>query len=377
MPNRLNHVSIGYPRRDFVDVLEGSSKWNECRFIFMPRHWGATPFGVINKVTVLKAWLESGEIDLGEVVLFTDAYDTLLVQNSAQILQKFYSFNADLIISAESHFWPTEGREEVKDQFEIYESKWRYLNSGGYIGYAWAIKAMVDYCAERLASGDWDFSKPDDQALTQRFFLANRHGQECRVRLDIEAEIFASLNTSVSDFVVSRSRVLRRSSGVPTCVLHANADKGNLDILHRYWALVGGPTQKLRDYDLRLVGAEGKYLSYDVDAKRLRLRDALDGMTLVLFVKGERQAIAFIPALGIATFTMGHAVHHDAVKVAAWEILNLRPDILTEHGLGILDYVVPDNRDMEVSLCDIPLVFLLHPCFDDLLIMVSQHEHSI
>ncbi len=141
MSHELVHITVGYPRTPFMDLLKESSEWNGCRFVGLPQHWGSARFVMFAKETIVKAYLETGDIDMDSVVLFTDAYDILIVEHASTILEKFYATGADLIFAAESNFFPTtpDGRESAKAQFDACESTWRYLNGGGWIGYAWAI----------------------------------------------------------------------------------------------------------------------------------------------------------------------------------------------------------------------------------------------
>ena len=145
MSQELVHVTVGYPRNSFMDLLKESSHWNGCRFVGLPQHWGSARFSMFAKETMVKAWLETGDIDMDSVVLFTDAYDVLIVEHASAILEKFHATGADLIFAAEPNFFPTvpDGRDAAKAQFDAVDSTWRYLNGGGWIGYAWAVKFMV------------------------------------------------------------------------------------------------------------------------------------------------------------------------------------------------------------------------------------------
>jgi hypothetical protein len=172
MSQELVHVTVGYPRNSFMDLLKESSHWNGCRFVGLPQHWGSARFSMFAKETMVKAWLDTGDIDMDSVVLFTDAYDVLIVEHGSAVLEKFYATGADLIFAAESNFFPTEpdGRDAAKAQFDTSESTWRYLNGRGWIGYAWAVKQMVDDISAWVASKNYDPSwENNDQPFLQEF----------------------------------------------------------------------------------------------------------------------------------------------------------------------------------------------------------------
>ena len=271
MHSHLVHIVVGHPRKFLMDLLEENSRWSGCRFVGLPRHWSPVQrFSLFSKFTLLKSYLETGEVPLDAVILFTDAYDVLLVEHATTILEKFYAMGADIVFSAEASFYPSKDRDAIKAQFDIYNSKWRYLNSGGYIGYAWAVKELVDYCAHRLEIKDYELSTgPNDQSIVQEFFLQHRDSKSCRAYLDTAPRIFACLNTSHDDFVVAQSRVRTRESGAAISILHANAGKANLDVLTRYWSLIGGPTGNPRQHDLRLAAVGQQVLAYSANQRKL------------------------------------------------------------------------------------------------------------
>ncbi len=77
-----------------------------------------------------------------EVVCATDGYDVFYQWGPDQVLEAFRSFGCDVVFSAERGY---------SDQYRTYksffdnaagESPYRYLNAGGVIGYAWALKKV-------------------------------------------------------------------------------------------------------------------------------------------------------------------------------------------------------------------------------------------
>lgn len=79
-----------------------------------------------------------------EVVLCTDGHDVLYTEDADTILQKFIERNVPLVISAERRF--THQYTSLRAHFdrEAPGSSYRYPNSGGMIGRADAILAMLD-----------------------------------------------------------------------------------------------------------------------------------------------------------------------------------------------------------------------------------------
>jgi len=87
----------------------------------------------------LKAFLETVADD--EVVLFTDGYDVIFVASAEEILLKFRKFGKSIVFSAETNCWPDPDLSARYGQ--SHSTIYRYLNSGGFIGEAGAIKKML------------------------------------------------------------------------------------------------------------------------------------------------------------------------------------------------------------------------------------------
>lgn len=379
MSQELVHITVGYPRTPFMDLLRDSSVWHGCRFVGLPKHWGTAAFSMFAKETMVKAYLEMGDVDLDAVILFTDAYDVLITESAGTILEKFYAIGADLVFAAEPNFWPRtpDGRDAAKARFDTEESKWRYVNGGGWIGYGWAVKQMVDSLCAWIASKDYDASwHNNDQPFLQEFYLNNRSSTTCRVALDTGPDIFCCLISDIDEFAVHHSRVRRRESGKSISVLHANGDKRNLAILPRYWALSGGATGAARLHDLRVATVRDQVLGYDADHHKLVASDARDPALPVFLVKGDRHAIGLSATHGLLTFTPGTTVVTGATRIDIWEELFTHDGITGTHGVPLAQYCAVANAD-EVTLAPLPLKCLLEPAFDELLALLTRYESRL
>ena len=103
----------------------------------------------------LKSWPELED----HIVMFTDSYDVVLCASPKEILQKFRSFQSEIVFSTEKTCWPDE---TILDQYPEVDSDYKYLNSGGFIGYANRILEIIDT----------DINvKDDDQLIYTNIFL--------------------------------------------------------------------------------------------------------------------------------------------------------------------------------------------------------------
>jgi len=375
--NELVHVTVGYPRIGLMALLEASSIRSGCRFVCLPRRWGVgQTFTLFTKLTLLKSYLDSGDVGLDQVVLFTDAYDVLVVEDSGQILEKFWRSGADIVFSGESNFYPAEGRENIRAEFDKLDSKWRYINSGTYIGYVWALKRLVDYCVERIGAGDYDRTKaPNDQPIVQEFFLNGLNSDECRMLVDVEPEIFCCINASSDDFAVSKSRIRRAATGRSVSILHANGGKYNLDILERYWRMIEGDGKAARFHDLRVATVQGQPLKYDPESKKLVPTHIFDENTVVFVVRGGRLAIAVSAAHGLMTLTAAGLIHVDASSVGVWEISTVRDLITSFHGLELAAYCNV-QEGATVTITAPLLTWLRLPAFPKLLDQIAKYDQT-
>lgn len=374
MSPQLVHVTIGYPPTPMMELLAASSRRSGCRFVVIPRHWWARSFVLLNKISLLRSYLDTGDVDLDGVILFTDAYDVLLTEHSGRIVDKFLATRADILFSAEANFFPAEDRNAVKVQFDDCQSKYRYLNSGGYIGYGWAIKDMLDYCTHRLETGVQGSLAVNDQPLVQDYYLERRSSTQCSVLMDTRPDIFCCLADAEEDFSITRSLIHHKSQGGTISVLHANGNKAKLDILRRYWAMVGGVSGGGADHDFRVATCNGSFLAYHPGLRKLVLAPIVNESTVVFLAKGNRRAIALSPLHGLLTFTPPGGVECDRKIVNVWELLGIRGAVTTHHRSSLGTYVQLENGPAEISLAPLPLHFLQNPAFDNILALAERFD---
>lgn len=120
-----------------------------------------------------------------EIVVFTDAYDVVLIRDPGELLQSFARFNHALVLSTEPGFtWKLAGRLAASRRYPRAGGRsgmYRYLNAGCYMGQAGAIAAM-------LRALDHEAGIDCDQTLINQWFIANPG----RAALDYDQKIFAS-----------------------------------------------------------------------------------------------------------------------------------------------------------------------------------------
>ena len=136
---------------------------------------------LFSKFDALKEFL--GSIDPQEIIIFVDGYD--VVQRRTDLTNfesKFIESGADLIFSAETYCWPNPW---IAYQFpQVPPSKtgplpYRFPNSGTFVGYAGAVKRMLEWDVYRM--------NHDDQGYVHDFYLRCK---DLKIALDVEQILF-------------------------------------------------------------------------------------------------------------------------------------------------------------------------------------------
>ena len=98
------------------------------------------------KDALLKKYLE--KLNGNEIVMCTDAYDTLFLGDTDTIKSRFLKFNKPILFSAERNCWP-------EPALSVYYKKngfFRYLNSGAFIGESKTILRLMNRYKEPPAA---------------------------------------------------------------------------------------------------------------------------------------------------------------------------------------------------------------------------------
>ncbi|CAL8072484.1 unnamed protein product [Orchesella dallaii] len=171
------------------------------------------------KVNLVKEELEKLVKEKGSnddlIVMFTDSYDVLFLGDGEQILKQFKMSNARILFGAEGFCWPDESL--ANDYPEVHRGK-RYLNSGGFIGYASSILKL-------LKSKDIE-NKDDDQLFYTKLFLDESVRTDLKIKLDTKSSIFHNLNGATAElemqFVNGAATLLNTQQNTHPLVLHGN-----------------------------------------------------------------------------------------------------------------------------------------------------------
>jgi len=166
--------------------------------------------GGAQKIQYLKKELESWPDLEDHIVLFSDSYDVVMSASPKEILEKFRSTNAQILFSTEKTCWPDPS---LESSYPETESDYKFLNSGGFIGYANQISEIIKD----------EFSLEDDDQLyyTQKFLEYHKTDDQF-IKLDYEQILFKTLNQAIEDVSQDDSGRFINKNGNKPCVIHAN-----------------------------------------------------------------------------------------------------------------------------------------------------------
>ena len=333
---KLFHFSFGFPRNEMMDLLEASARAHHLDIVMMPDEFHLPRLRTIDKFNFMRVILSSGGMAESDIVLFTDAYDVLVVDHKSRILRDFLDFNADLVFNAEAMLYPDEGRDEQRARFDQNQSKWRYLNSGCYIGYVWAIKAMLDFTQTHMPADESPHYL--DQQIAQDFYLGQDGQNGPRIALDSQCRLFATLYQSTSDYQLKGKSVFNQITCTYPAILHANGERRTLEILRSLSAmLLDTPATDL--FDLRICQANGQWLCFDPAANQFCLRPQFAADIVFANIMGRQ-------TIDLFTLTSGR------LPVARTILL---------HSPSNYDAMLIDGIDAQITLGPILLAMLHEP----------------
>ena len=184
-----------------------------------------------------------------DIVCFIDAYDVLINNSMDTLVNRFKEMQCDVVISAEINCYPSIYK---KDYDDIISHKLKknthniYLNSGGYIGYKWAINEILNW-----KNVDEVTSKTSDQAYFIEFLLQCQlinvindpsyfssnlpnllhidnmvfSNPQCgiKLKLDHKSIIFQSMcKLPFSQFTIKGGKVVNKGNKNAPCFIHFN-----------------------------------------------------------------------------------------------------------------------------------------------------------
>lgn len=145
-----------------------------------------------------------------EIILYVDSFDVLPLAGPNEVLEKFHSFNADIVFSYEKNCWPELGN------IDRFYPKRDFINSGIYMGINSHIRRIMDY--------SFTFDKIqflDDQHAWLLLTRLIRDG--IKIEVDTKSNIALSLNDrDIAGYGIIEDRLVNFIDNTKPCFIHGN-----------------------------------------------------------------------------------------------------------------------------------------------------------
>jgi hypothetical protein len=181
--------------------------------------------GYTDKILMMKQVLEFIPDD--DLVGFVDAYDVLCFADSLEIITKFFDYKCDILVSSELNCYPRENEVQYQNlpAFNSISTQYRYVNSGGYIGYCYALKRMFGWKSpeeiEEICRLGGDQNYFTQYYLTHANHIGTR--QHAHIRIDDKQKIWQSLyKVNLRTFVFLEGRLYNHVLQSYPCFAHFN-----------------------------------------------------------------------------------------------------------------------------------------------------------
>ncbi|XP_045395364.1 procollagen-lysine,2-oxoglutarate 5-dioxygenase 2 isoform X3 [Lemur catta] len=153
--------------------------------------YGINSIGGGQKVRLMKEVMEHYAHQDDLVVLFTECFDVIFAGGPEEVLKKFQKMNHKVVFAADGILWPDK---RLADKYPIVHIGKRYLNSGGFIGYAPYINRIVQ---------QWNLQdNDDDQLFYTKIYIDPLKREAINITLDHKCKIFQTLNGAVDEVVL-------------------------------------------------------------------------------------------------------------------------------------------------------------------------------
>lgn len=221
--NNIIIVTV-YSDENKIKYLKKSSIIKNINVCYLYVKWK----GFIDKIKAMIQFLNEVK-DKNIIICFIDAYDIIITENNIQKLyKKFMDKKCNILFSSELVCFPYINKEkynEIYNNFTDNITNFKYLNSGGYIGYYKYIYEMLTYKSileiEQICNigGDQNYFT---QYYLEYYNLINQNNL-IHIKLDYNQTIFQSMCcVNFNDFEFQNGFLYNKVLNTFACFIHFN-----------------------------------------------------------------------------------------------------------------------------------------------------------
>ncbi len=168
------------------------------------------------KINLMKEFLKDKYDD--DIVLFTDAYDVFYNDNLETIHERFLQMGHEIIFSGEMVCWP---KPELMDMFPESPTRFRFINSGTYIGRVRELRKLMNH--NQIEHHE------DDQLFVHHAFFSGQYD----IGIDYECYIFQTNFEKIQ--MLDNKQLLNEETGCCPCIYHGNGGERAVEFFEKLY----------------------------------------------------------------------------------------------------------------------------------------------
>uniref|UniRef100_A0A493TH16 procollagen-lysine 5-dioxygenase n=2 Tax=Anas platyrhynchos TaxID=8839 RepID=A0A493TH16_ANAPP len=268
----------------------------------------ANSIGGGQKVRLLKEGIESYADQEDLIVMFVECYNVIFAGGPEELLRKFQETNHKVVFAADGLIWPDK---KLADKYPVVRSGKRFLNSGGFIGYAPYINRIVQ---------QWNLQdNDDDQLFYTKIYVDPLTREQINITLDHKCTIFQTLNGAIDEVLLKfeEGKVRARNSAyetLPVTVLGNGPTKIHLNYLGNYI-----PNAWTRETGCSICDLDLLDLSTVKEHPRVKIGVFIEQPTPFLPKFLDRLLTLDYPKEALSIFIHNNEVYHEKHIKKFWE----------------------------------------------------------
>uniref|UniRef100_A0A8C2TMF7 procollagen-lysine 5-dioxygenase n=1 Tax=Coturnix japonica TaxID=93934 RepID=A0A8C2TMF7_COTJA len=268
----------------------------------------ANSIGGGQKVRLLKEGIQSYADQEDLIVMFVECYDVIFAGGPEELLKKFQETSHKVVFAADGLIWPDK---RLADKYPVVRSGKRFLNSGGFIGYAPYINRIVQ---------QWNLQdNDDDQLFYTKIYVDPLARERLNITLDHKCAIFQTLNGAVDEVHLNfeEGKVRARNSmyeTLPITVLGNGPTKIYLNYLGNYI-----PNAWTRETGCSICDLDMLDLSTVTEYPRVKIGVFIEQPTPFLPKFLDRLLTLDYPKEALSVFIHNNEVYHEKHIKKFWE----------------------------------------------------------
>lgn len=202
----LHLVTVATHSERYLPVLDQQAKDKNIKLVKLGI--GKKYTGHFMKDLEMIEYLKSNKVNNDDIVAFVDGFDTLLLSDKEEIINKFKKFNCELLLSIEN----VGGLSFIHDAV-FQKVKGKFINTGLYMGRAKFLREFL----EDMYSSNYD--KKSNQKTWANYL--EKKNQYHNIGLDIDSEIFLNYSFTTTNWIKIKDKRVLLNDKTP-CFIQGN-----------------------------------------------------------------------------------------------------------------------------------------------------------